>query len=203
MGMKGHCVALLSGVSLGRNNRNMAFWLGCQQTALRWDAPCLWWLGVPPEKLSVSVWEGRSFERHNVCIVGRLKTKKLHYCTMFYCRIVKQRKRNFENKIDFYQFGLTEGLLKRLVIPGINMHLGWSNQKWTALSISVHTVQIHTVYVPDCTSWTTSECGLSDRISMVSTMLLFLIGMIAWSMNSRPRVIINRNPWGVERVRLL
>lgn len=54
MRLKGHCEALWSGVSLGLNKRTVACWLGCQQSCLRWDAPCLSWSGVPPEKLSVS-----------------------------------------------------------------------------------------------------------------------------------------------------
>lgn len=38
------------GVSLGLNNRTAACWLGCQQSYLPCDGPCLFWSGVPPWK---------------------------------------------------------------------------------------------------------------------------------------------------------
>lgn len=84
MRLKGHCVALLSGASLGLNNRTVACWLGCQQSCLRWDVPCLSWSGVPPEMLCLRLKPGKegALRRCNVCIVGRFW---LQSCTATLC----------------------------------------------------------------------------------------------------------------------
>lgn len=83
-GLKGQRVALLSGVSPGRNNGTMARWLGCQQNGLRRDAPRLSWLGVPPEKsrpFGPQARGGGSFEKMQRLHCGQ--ASELHCNTLF------------------------------------------------------------------------------------------------------------------------
>lgn len=111
MRLKGHCVALLSGASLGLNNRTAACWLGCQQSCLRWDAPCLSWSGVPPEMLRLSLKPGKegALRRCNVCTVGRLwlqnRTATLRSNAAWWNRPVA-KKSSLENQIETLKWKL-------------------------------------------------------------------------------------------------